>query len=86
MTAKEKIALLTSVESDISDIVNMIAEFNSAGDLKSFSLKHFGNDGEWAMYNDRHHVSNVLERMLNDINTSDRVKALKAMGCEPCNV
>ena len=86
MTAKEKIALLASVESEIDEAMSVIAEFNACEDLRAFSIKHFGRDGSPEMYSNRNHVSRFLEWKLNDIIASDRVKALKIMGCEPCNI
>jgi hypothetical protein len=86
MTAKEKIALLACVENDIEEIVAVIAEFNACEDLRAFSVKHFGRDGYPEMYTSRRHVADFLESKLSDMLASDRVKALRAMGCEPCGV
>lgn len=86
MTAKEKIEILCYVEGEIDAVSAMIAEFNKCEDLKEFSVKHFGRDGDYAMYTDRNHVSRFLEWKLNDILNGDCAKALSLLGCEPCNI
>jgi len=82
MSAKEKIQLLSEVESEIQEITSMIAEFNQCSDLREFSKKHFGSDGDYKMYTDRVHVADFLEWKLSDYKSSDRVKALRIMGVE----
>jgi hypothetical protein len=85
MTAKEMIVLLNEVETELQVVLDMIAEFNTTTDVRKFSLKHFGRDGDHKMYTDRVHVADRLKAKWEDLVAGDRCKALLEIGCEPIN-
>jgi len=86
MTSREKVVLLAEVERDLAEAHAAIGEFCVAEDLRAFAVSHFGRDADPEVYVDRSLVADRLEGKLEDLSSSDRVKALGELGLAPLGV
>lgn len=65
---------------EMVEVSGMLVELQNTSNVREFSLKHFGRDGERDLYTDKAYTTQVVQDKLQDLQGSDRAKALRVLG------